>query len=106
MAKSWVHRPPSPPTKECPGCGKWIHSRSKQCPACETVITDTAPADGKTASDRSVRGRKVARRRVPRPAAAPRNAGSLEAAIQFVQAAGGLAQAKAALDTIERIRGL
>ena len=106
MAKSWIHRPASPPTKECPGCGKWIHSRSKQCPACETVITDTSSASGGTANKRVVR--KKVKRRIARQSAptAARNGDSLEAAIQFVELAGGLPQARAALDTIERIRGL
>jgi hypothetical protein len=72
------------------------------------VIAETASAGAETPAKRTVRRRKVKSRprRRPRTAATSQNAGSLEAAIQFVQAAGGLAQAKAALETIERIRGL
>jgi hypothetical protein len=53
------------------------------------------------AAAKSRGGRKVVRRR---PGAASVNASPMTAALEFIRAAGGLAQAKSVLDTIEQIQ--
>jgi hypothetical protein len=100
-AKAWDQKPTNFPSRQCPGCGKFYHARSRVCPNCGT-------ANPTRSGVRRVKRRRIVRRRAPtRGAVATRGRGdALDAAIQFIQAAGGIENAKAALDRIERIRGL
>ena len=100
MAKAWTHRPSSPPTKQCSKCGKYYHARSKECPSCG------AANPTRSGPERVVRKKKVTRRVRRGAPQAGRDGDALTAAIEFVEAAGGVEQAKAALDAIERIRQL
>ncbi|HUG93177.1 MAG TPA: hypothetical protein VML55_20215 [Planctomycetaceae bacterium] len=100
MAKAWTHRPATMPSRQCPNCAKWYHARSRQCPACgaaNPLRSSPARVVKKRVKRRSIR-RKSARRGAP--------GDGLAAAIQFVEAAGGIKQARQALETIERIRQL
>ena len=95
--KSWTHRPDGLPTRQCEGCGRFYHARYKTCPNCETA-NPTAGSKRRTVKKRVVRSRKT--RPVP-----SRSGGDVsDAALAFIDRAGGLQQAKAALSAIERIR--
>jgi hypothetical protein len=92
MAKKTAKR--AAPTRKCESCGAAYHPRRKECPKCG--------AANPTAGQRRKRRKKVARKR----AAATRAGGnhSLDAAIRFVEEAGSIAAATAALETIKRIK--
>jgi hypothetical protein len=103
MAKKAYERKPSTfPTRQCPGCGKYYHARSKQCPECNT------PNPTATGVSRKTKRVKVKRKKAIRRGAPRRHSPGdvLHQAIEFIEAAGGLENAKAALDTIERVRRL
>ena len=99
--KAYTNKPTTFPSRQCPKCGKWYHARAKECPDCGTANP------GRGSVTRKVKKKVRVKRRTSAPRGATSGGGnSLEAAIEFVQAAGGINQAWAALDTIERIRGL
>lgn len=95
--KAFSRKPDKFPTRECPNCHKFFHARAKVCPACGT--------DNPT---RAASAPQVRRARVKRLGKAVRtNAASpIEAAISFVEQAGGVENARAALGMVERIKGL
>jgi Rubredoxin-like zinc ribbon domain (DUF35_N) len=84
MAKKKPKR--AAPTRACESCGTPYHPRSKACPNCgaanPTIGRRLFPKRGKGA------------------------AGPIDAAIDFVEQAGGFRAARAALETIERIKEL
>jgi hypothetical protein len=83
------------PTRTCEKCGAKYHPRTAKCPKCGKPN----PTAGRKAE------RKKAGRKTRKPA--PANAGeTLDAAITFVEQAGSLNAAKAAIEKIEKIRGL
>ena len=98
--KAYTRKPDTFPSRECPNCGKWYHARSKECPNCGTAN----PSRGSVT--RKLKKVRVKRRMAAQPSRVSSGGSPLEAAIEFVQAAGGLQNARAALETIERIRGL
>ena len=102
-AKAFTHKPAAFPSRQCPSCGKWYHARAKECPECGTANPSRGSVSRKVKKVKRRVG--AARPGAGRPAAG-HGGGALEAAIEFVQAAGGIEQAKAALETIEIIRGL
>jgi hypothetical protein len=83
MAKRKAKR--AAPTRACESCGTPYHPRSKACPKCGAANPT------------------IGQRRGPkgRGGAAP-----LDAAIDFVEQAGGFRAARAALEKIERIKDL
>lgn len=83
MAKKKAKR--AAPTRACESCGTPYHPRSKACPNCG-------------AANPTIGRRPLARR--------GKGAGPIDAAIDFVEQAGGFRAAKAALETIERIKDL
>jgi hypothetical protein len=95
----WEKRPAGRPSRECENCHKFYFPRYKECPACGAA----------NPSMTGVSRRKVKRRTV-RKAASRRGAGTrtdaLDAAIDFIRTAGGVDNARAALDRIDRIRKL
>ena len=95
MAKKRSKR--TAPTRKCESCGTAYHPRKKECPKCG-VANPTAGRPGKR------RKKKVARKTLSVRRA--RGNQSLDAAIRFVEEAGGLAAATAALETIKRIKTL
>ena len=89
----WASKPEGKPAKQCPSCSKWHHPRSGKCPGCGHEYPKAKAKASK----------KAARK------AAPSNgdfAARLRTATDFVEAMGGLAEAKATLEAIERIRGM
>ena len=97
--KAYTYKPTTFPSRECPYCHKWYHARSKECPECGTAN----PGRGSVA--RKVKKKVRVKRRTARPTS-PTAGNALDAAIEFVQVAGGINEARAALETIERIKGL
>ena len=89
MAKKKSKR--AAPTRACEACSTPYHPRSKACPKCGAAN----PTIGQ-------------RRIVPRGRGARGAVGGapLDAAINFVEQAGGFRAARAALEKIERIREL
>jgi hypothetical protein len=88
----WAEKPAGKPAKQCPKCQKWHHPRMGKCPGCGHEY----PKAGKA--------KKAApARRLP---ITGDFATQLRAAAGFVRAMGGTAQAKAAIDAIEQVRGL
>ena len=88
MAKKKAKR--AAPTRACEACSTPYHPRSKACPKCGAAN----PTIGR-------------RRIVPRRGGARgATAGSIDAAINFVEEAGGFRAARAALEKIERIKEL
>lgn len=85
MAKKKAKR--AAPTRACESCKTPYHPRSKACPKCGAANPTIGPR-------RFSKGRRGA------------NAGSLDAAIEFVEQAGGFRAARAALEKIERIKDL
>ena len=77
--KSYTKKPSAYPTDQCENCKRWYHARRLKCPKCGAPNPTRNPAQ---------------------------NGDPIQAAIAFVEQAGGVEQAKAALETIERIRGL
>ena len=98
--KAYAYKPTTFPSRECPNCGKWYHARTKECPECGTANP------GRSGVTRKVKKVRVKRRTAVPTRAAVRSGDALDAAIEFVRAAGGIQNARAALETIERIRGL
>ena len=100
----WDKRPTGRPSRECENCHKYYFPRYKECPACGAAnpsMTGIARRKVKRRAARNAAARKAAGRR--RPAA---RADALDAAIDFIRAAGGVDHARAALDRIDRIRKL
>ena len=94
-ARVWNTKPTGRPTRECESCHKFYFPRLKQCPECGAPNPKMAGVS-----------RKV-KRRAPRRGAAGRGGDKvLDAAIQFIQAAGGIENARATLGMIEQIRRL
>jgi ribosomal protein L37E len=85
------------PERPCPACGKSYHPRRKECPHCGVA----SPPAAKKGTKRS-----VAKRAAAKPARSGGGSNTLDVAIRFVESAGSLKEAKAALDKIERIKGL
>jgi uncharacterized OB-fold protein len=96
MAKKTAKR--AAPTRKCEECGTSYHPRRKDCPKCG--------AANPTAGRPRKRRKKVTRRN----AASSRRSASrnhpIDAAIRFVEEAGGMNAATAALETIRRIKTL
>ena len=105
--KAWDRKPTSFPSRQCPNCQKYYHARTKECPGCGTK---NPTASGVTRKVKKVRVKRktsgAARRGVGRGARGQAPVDVLHRAIEFVEAAGGLANAKAALETIERVQRL
>ncbi len=78
------------PTRACEACATPYHPRSKACPKCG-------------AANPTIGQRRISPRRGARGAG---GAEQIDAAINFVEQAGGFRAAKAALDKIERIKEL
>lgn len=96
MAKKKAKR--AAPTRKCEECGTSYHPRRKACPKCG--------AANPTAGRPRKRRKKVARRvAVASRRSASRN-NPIDAAIRFVQEAGGINAATTALDTIRKIKTL
>lgn len=95
MAKKTAKR--AAPTRQCESCGAAYHPRRKACPKCG-VANPTA------GQPRRRKRKKVARKRVARPAAEGNH--TIQAAIRFVEEAGSLSAAAAALETIRKIKAL
>ncbi len=95
MAKKKLKR--AAPTRTCEGCGKAYHPRKKECPKCG--------ASNPTAGRRRKPRKKVARRKLA-SSRSPNGNHAIEAAIRFVEQAGGISAATAALETIQRIKTL
>lgn len=90
------------PARKCESCGKSYHPRKAACPHC-------GAANPRAGTKKSVKKKRVAKKKAKRQIASKKTSGSkdpLEAAIQFVEQAGGFKQAKDALATIEKIRSL
>ena len=87
MAKKKAKR--AAPTRACEACQTPYHPRSKACPKCGAAN----PTIGQ-------------RRIFPRRGRGAMDPGQLDAAINFVEQAGGFRAAKAALEKIERIKEL
>lgn len=95
MAKKTAKR--AAPTRTCEDCGASYHPRRKACPNCG--------AANPTAGKPRKRRKKVARKVAATSRIASRNH-PIDAAIRFVEEAGGINAATAALDTIRRIKTL
>lgn len=83
MAKKKAKR--KAPTRACEGCGTHYHPRSAKCPKCGRA--------NPTLHSRKRKGGKA-------------SGEAVAAAIDFVEQAGSIKAAKAAFDTIERIKGM
>jgi len=83
------------PTRECESCGQRYHPRTLTCPHCEAKNPTYNVVKKKAAKNGRRKGQRVAA-----------SGDSLEAAIKFVESAGGLKAAKAAIEQIERIKNL
>ena len=94
MAKKKVRMSP---TRVCEKCGADYHPRCKVCPKCD--------APNPTAVSKKPAKKKVAKKTAPKPKA-PATGDPLNAAIAFVEKAGGFRAAKKAIETIEKIRQL
>lgn len=81
------------PTRKCESCGKAYHPRRKDCPKC-------GAANPKAGQPRKRRRKNVVRKK------ATGGENTLDAAIRFVEEAGSLAAATAALERIKRIKTL
>ena len=87
------------PTRACEKCGTNYHPRKLACPNCEAAN----PTYGRKKKVVKKKVSKNGRRKGKRVAA---SGDSLNAAIKFVESAGGLKAAKAAIEQIERIKNL
>ena len=88
MAKKKAKR--AAPTRACESCSTAYHPRSAKCPKCGAANPTLHSVSRKKKSGR-------------RGAA---SADAVVAAIDFVEQAGSLKAAQAAMDTIERIKGM
>jgi len=90
----WTDKPEGVPSKQCPGCKVYVHSRTGKCPQCgnefpKPVKKDKAP---KT------------RQRIATPPARPNGRlAEIEAAIQTVEKLGGVEKAKEKLAVVKEL---
>lgn len=95
MAKKTPKR--AAPTRNCENCGTAYHPRKKMCPKCEAIN----PTAGRPRKRKKKVNRKISATRNP-------SGGdhAIDAAIRFVEDAGGINAAIAALEKIQRIKTL
>jgi hypothetical protein len=100
----WTNKPAGMPSKQCDNCSKYYFARYKQCPNCGADNPGVAGVARKTVKKKKGGKRRMARG--GRGAAAAGTSNLLTAAIEFVQQAGGIDEAKQALSLVERIKRL
>ena len=100
----WDTKPAGRASRQCENCGKYYFPRFANCPNCG--VPNPAIGSKKRVVKKRITRKKRGRRPAAARAGAARGGNALHAAIEFVQQAGGLDNARAALETIERIRRL
>lgn len=96
--KSWAERPTGFPTRQCKDCDCWSHARSKHCHNCGGELKESDTPVATRARDRVDPEQQPAIRRRSRS-----NEAAFEAAVNLVSVAGGVDQARDALDKVIRL---